>query len=46
MGQIGEAIPLPSRVRQRVARLVPRHAQEELLRHLGWFLYATAQRRA
>ena len=46
MGQIGEAIPLPSRVRRRVARLVPRTPQEELLRHLGWFLFATAQRRA
>ncbi|HUZ81067.1 MAG TPA: glycosyltransferase [Gaiellaceae bacterium] len=46
MGQIGEAIPLPSRVRQRVARLVPRHPQEELLRNLGWFLFATAHRKA
>jgi ubiquinone/menaquinone biosynthesis C-methylase UbiE len=46
MGQIGEAIPLPSRIRRRVAPLVPRAAQEELLRHLGWFLFATAERRA
>jgi SAM-dependent methyltransferase len=46
MGQIGEAIPLPSRLRRRVAQVVPRAAQKELLRHLGWFLYATAQRRA
>jgi ubiquinone/menaquinone biosynthesis C-methylase UbiE len=46
MGQIGEAIPLPSRVRQRVVRFVPKTPQEELLRHLGWFLYATADRRA
>jgi SAM-dependent methyltransferase len=46
MGQIGEAIPLPSRLRQRVARFVPKPTQEELLRHLGWFLYATARRRA
>jgi SAM-dependent methyltransferase len=45
MGQIGEAIPLPSRVRQHLTRLVPRRAQEKLLRHFGWFLYATAQRR-
>jgi SAM-dependent methyltransferase len=46
MGQIGEAIPLPSRARRRVARFVPRAPQEELLRHLGWFLYATARRTA
>lgn len=46
MGQIGEAIPLPSPVRKRVARLVPVAAREELLRHLGWFLFATAQRSA
>jgi SAM-dependent methyltransferase len=45
MGQIGEAIPLPSRVRQRIARMVPVTAQQELLRHLGWFLFATARRR-
>jgi ubiquinone/menaquinone biosynthesis C-methylase UbiE len=46
MGQIGEAIPLPSRVRSRVAPLVPSSAQESLLRRLGWFLFATASRRA
>src|SRR5579862_686492 len=46
MGQIGEAIPLPSRLRQQVSKLVPRQPQEELLRHLGWFLYATATRKA
>ena len=46
MGQIGEAIPLPSRLRQRVARFVPKPPQEELLRHFGWFLYATARRTA
>lgn len=46
MGQIGEAIPLPSRARRQVARLVPKHPQEQLLRHLGWFLFATARRSA
>ena len=46
MGQIGEAIPLPSPVRKRIVRFVPVGAREELLRHLGWFLFATAQRRA
>ena len=45
MGQIGEAIPLPSRLRRRVAPFVPKAMQEELLRHLGWFLYASAKRR-
>lgn len=44
MGQIGEAIPLPSRVRSHVAPLLPTSAQERLLRRLGWFLYATAGR--
>jgi hypothetical protein len=46
MGQIGEAIPLPSRVRRRVAPLVPARVQERLLRSAGWFLYANARRRA
>jgi SAM-dependent methyltransferase len=46
MGQIGEAIPLPSGIRRRVAPLVPARAQERLLRHAGWFLYANARRRA
>jgi 2-polyprenyl-3-methyl-5-hydroxy-6-metoxy-1,4-benzoquinol methylase len=46
MGQIGEAIPLPFRLRQHVAHLVPIAVQKELLRHLGWFLYATADRGA
>ena len=46
MGQIGEAIPLPSSVRRHVARLIPAAPQKELLQHLGWFLYATAQRKA
>jgi SAM-dependent methyltransferase len=46
MGQIGEAIPLPARVRRRVAQFVPKPTQEELLRHLGWFLFTTAHRRA
>lgn len=46
MGQIGEAIPLPSRIRQPLARVIPRAPQEAVLRRLGWFLFATAQRRA
>jgi SAM-dependent methyltransferase len=46
MGQLGEAIPLPSRVRQPVARVVPQSAQHALLRRAGWFLFASARRRA
>ena len=46
MGQIGEAIPLPSRVRQPLARVIPRAPQEAVLRRVGWFLFAEAQRRA
>ena len=46
MGQMGEAIPLPSRARKRVSRVVPTAPRQALLRHLGWFLYATARRTA
>jgi SAM-dependent methyltransferase len=46
MGQIGEAIPLPSRIRQPLARAIPRAPQEAILKRLGWFLFARAQRRA
>lgn len=46
MGQIGEAIPLPSRLRHPVARIVPRSAQEALVRRFGWFVFASARRRA
>jgi ubiquinone/menaquinone biosynthesis C-methylase UbiE len=46
MGQIGEAIPLPARLRQPVARVVPRGAQEAIVRRVGWFLFATGSRRA
>jgi SAM-dependent methyltransferase len=45
MGQISEAVPLPRRLRQFVAPLVPRGAQEGVLRRFGWFLHATARRR-
>jgi len=45
MGQIGEAIPLPRQARRLVAPLVPRRAQEAVLRRFGWFLYASALRR-
>jgi SAM-dependent methyltransferase len=46
MGQIGEAVPLPARVRARVAPLVPLGARRALLRRYGWFLVADARRRA
>ena len=46
MGQMSEAVPLPRRLRRFVAPLVPRRAQEALLRRAGWFLVATARRRA
>jgi SAM-dependent methyltransferase len=45
MGQIAEAVPLPRRLRRFVAPVVPRGAQEALLRRYGWFLFATARRR-
>ncbi|HZT15341.1 MAG TPA: class I SAM-dependent methyltransferase [Gaiellaceae bacterium] len=46
MGQLSEAVPLPPRLRRRVARLVPLRAQQALLRRYGWFLFAAARRRA
>jgi SAM-dependent methyltransferase len=46
MGQIGEAIPLPSRLRRPVARVVPAAAQRAVVRRFGWFLFATATRRS
>ena len=45
MGQIGEAIPLPARLRRPVARLVPLPLQRAAVRRYGWFLFATAARR-
>jgi ubiquinone/menaquinone biosynthesis C-methylase UbiE len=46
MGQMSEAVPLPARLRLPVARLLPQMAQRAVLRRLGWFLFATARRRA
>jgi SAM-dependent methyltransferase len=45
MGQIAEAVPLPRHLRRFVAPLVPRRAQEHVLRRFGWFIFATAHRR-
>jgi SAM-dependent methyltransferase len=46
MGQIGEAVPLPARLRGPVARVIPLEARRALLRRYGWFLVADARRRA
>jgi ubiquinone/menaquinone biosynthesis C-methylase UbiE len=46
VGQIGEAVPLPARLRRVVAPLVPLTLRRRLLRRHGWFLFATARRRA
>jgi hypothetical protein len=46
MGQMGEAIPLPERLRRPLARAVPTAAQQALLRRAGWFLFATGTRKA
>lgn len=45
MGQYGEAVPLPARLRRRVDRVVPPAVREPVLRRAGWFLFATAVRR-
>ena len=46
MGQLGEAVPLPARARRLVAPLAPLSMRQALLRRYGWFLFATARRRA
>lgn len=46
MGQLGEAVPLPARLRRHVEQLVPVGVRERLVRRWGWFLFATATRRA
>ena len=45
MGQMGEAVPLPGRLRRRIEWLVPLSARRALLRRYGWFLFAVARRR-
>lgn len=45
IGQLGEAVPLPARLRARVERRVPLALRERVLRRYGWFLFATATRR-
>ncbi len=46
MGQLGEAVPLPSRLRRPVERVVPVGLRKDIVRRYGWFLFASATRRA
>jgi ubiquinone/menaquinone biosynthesis C-methylase UbiE len=46
MGQVSEAIPLPAALRRPVERIVPLALRHALVRRWGWFLVATATRRA
>ncbi len=46
MGQLGEAIPLPARLRRHVEPFVPAGLRQRVLRRWGWFLFATSTRRA
>jgi ubiquinone/menaquinone biosynthesis C-methylase UbiE len=46
MGQVSEAIPLPAALRRPVERVVPLALRHALVRRWGWFLVATATRRA
>ena len=46
MGQLGEALPLPARLRQPVERVVPAGLRKDVVRRYGWFLFASATRRA
>jgi SAM-dependent methyltransferase len=46
MGQLGEAVPLPARLRRPAERLVPVTLRQRVVRRFGWFLYASATRRA
>jgi SAM-dependent methyltransferase len=45
-GQIGEAVPLPARLRAQVAPLVPLGLRRAAVRRFGWFLFADCRRRA
>lgn len=44
MGQLGEAVPLPARLRGPVERLVPDALRRAIVRRWGWFLFARATR--
>lgn len=46
MGQLGEAVPLPARLRRHVEPYVSLALRHRLLRRWGWFLFASATRRA
>jgi SAM-dependent methyltransferase len=46
MGQLGEAVPLPARLRRHVEPLVPLGVRQRVVRRFGWFLFASATRRA
>ena len=46
MGQTSEAVPLPAGLRHPVERLVPMPLRQAVVRRFGWFLFATATRRA
>jgi SAM-dependent methyltransferase len=45
-GQLGEAIPLPARLRRPLEPLVPLALRQRVVRRWGWFLFAAATRRA
>jgi SAM-dependent methyltransferase len=46
MGQLGEAVPLPARLRGSVERAIPESWRRTLLQRWGWFLVASGVRRA
>lgn len=46
MGQLGEAIPLPARLRRPIERRVSLPLRQAVLRRFGWFLFVSATRRA
>lgn len=46
MGQLGEAVPLPARLRLPVEGAVPQSLRQSVLRRWGWFLFATGRRRS
>jgi SAM-dependent methyltransferase len=43
-GQLGEAVPLPARLRRPVERRVPLGLRKRIVGRWGWFLFATATR--
>jgi SAM-dependent methyltransferase len=45
MGQIGESVPLPGRLRRPIEGFLPQEPRRALLRRYGWFVFASGTKR-